>query len=86
MEQHWLLWANENLIYYFYWKAFHSLVIFLQLKLTKFICFLNSFLAKIYLETDPSGRDKRTPIVIIKQGHEPPTFTGWFLGWDSSRW
>ncbi|KAM7323153.1 hypothetical protein ACRRTK_017259 [Alexandromys fortis] len=42
--------------------------------------------AKTYLETDPSGRDKRTPIVIIKQGHEPPTFTGWFLGWDSSRW
>ncbi|NP_033158.2 scinderin isoform 2 [Mus musculus] len=42
--------------------------------------------AKMYLETDPSGRDKRTPIVIIKQGHEPPTFTGWFLGWDSSRW
>uniref|UniRef100_A0AC11DUZ5 Scinderin n=1 Tax=Ovis aries TaxID=9940 RepID=A0AC11DUZ5_SHEEP len=42
--------------------------------------------AKIYLETDPSGRDKRTPIVIIKQGHEPPTFTGWFLGWDSGRW
>ncbi|CAH6777987.1 Scin [Phodopus roborovskii] len=42
--------------------------------------------AKMYLETDPSGRDKRTPIVIIKQGHEPPTFTGWFLGWDSRRW
>ncbi|KAB0343802.1 hypothetical protein FD754_020728 [Muntiacus muntjak] len=42
--------------------------------------------AKLYLETDPSGRDKRTPIVIIKQGHEPPTFTGWFLGWDSSKW
>ncbi|EAW93646.1 scinderin, isoform CRA_b [Homo sapiens] len=42
--------------------------------------------AKMYLETDPSGRDKRTPIVIIKQGHEPPTFTGWFLGWDSSKW
>ncbi|XP_012879446.1 PREDICTED: adseverin [Dipodomys ordii] len=42
--------------------------------------------AKAYLETDPSGRDKRTPIVIIKQGHEPLTFTGWFLGWDSSRW
>uniref|UniRef100_A0A8C0ZRT3 Scinderin n=1 Tax=Castor canadensis TaxID=51338 RepID=A0A8C0ZRT3_CASCN len=42
--------------------------------------------AKMYLETDPSGRDKRTPVVIVKQGHEPPTFTGWFLGWDSSRW
>ncbi|XP_023388287.1 adseverin [Pteropus vampyrus] len=42
--------------------------------------------AKMYLETDPSGRDKRTPIIIIKQGYEPPTFTGWFLGWDSSKW
>uniref|UniRef100_A0A452V9J4 Scinderin n=1 Tax=Ursus maritimus TaxID=29073 RepID=A0A452V9J4_URSMA len=42
--------------------------------------------AKMYLETDPSGRDKRTPIVIVKQGHEPPTFIGWFLGWDSGRW
>uniref|UniRef100_A0A452V9W7 Scinderin n=1 Tax=Ursus maritimus TaxID=29073 RepID=A0A452V9W7_URSMA len=41
--------------------------------------------AKMYLETDPSGRDKRTPIVIVKQGHEPPTFIGWFLGWDSGR-
>ncbi|XP_036618059.1 adseverin [Trichosurus vulpecula] len=42
--------------------------------------------AKAYLETDPSGRDRRTPIVIIKQGSEPPTFTGWFLGWDASKW
>nr|XP_045720977.1 scinderin [Mirounga angustirostris] len=42
--------------------------------------------AKMYLETDPSGRDKRTPIVIVKQGHEPATFTGWFLGWDSRKW
>ncbi|XP_036262329.1 scinderin isoform X1 [Molothrus ater] len=42
--------------------------------------------AKRYIETDPSGRDKGTPIVIVKQGHEPPTFTGWFLAWDSNRW
>ncbi|XP_051856608.1 scinderin [Antechinus flavipes] len=42
--------------------------------------------AKTYLETDPSGRDQGTPIVIVKQGYEPPTFTGWFLGWDASRW
>ncbi|KAM3858213.1 scinderin [Diretmus argenteus] len=38
--------------------------------------------AKQYIETDPGGRDKLTPIVIVKQFHEPPTFTGWFLGWD----
>uniref|UniRef100_A0A674EBK5 Scinderin n=1 Tax=Salmo trutta TaxID=8032 RepID=A0A674EBK5_SALTR len=42
--------------------------------------------AKTYIETDPGGRDKRTSIVMVKQGHEPPTFTGWFLGWDAARW
>uniref|UniRef100_A0A8C9TIQ8 Scinderin n=1 Tax=Scleropages formosus TaxID=113540 RepID=A0A8C9TIQ8_SCLFO len=42
--------------------------------------------AKTYIETDPAGRDKRTPVVVVKQGHEPPTFTGWFLAWDASRW
>ncbi len=45
-----------------------------------------TFAAKTYIETDPSGRDKGTPVVVVKQGHEPPTFTGWFLGWDDSRW
>lgn len=40
----------------------------------------------MYIETDPSGRDKDTPVVVVKQGHEPPTFTGWFLGWDATRW
>ncbi|XP_072859347.2 scinderin [Pogona vitticeps] len=42
--------------------------------------------AKCYIETDPSGRDKRTPVVIVKQGYEPLTFTGWFLGWDYNKW
>nr|XP_046273612.1 adseverin [Scatophagus argus] len=42
--------------------------------------------AKQYIETDPSGRDKETPVVVVKQGHEPPTFTGWFLAWDPSHW
>ncbi|KAL2080518.1 hypothetical protein ACEWY4_024311 [Coilia grayii] len=42
--------------------------------------------AKAYIESDPSGRDKGTPIVTVKQGHEPPTFTGWFLAWDAARW
>ncbi|XP_077593091.1 gelsolin a isoform X2 [Stigmatopora nigra] len=39
-----------------------------------------------YIETDPANRDHRTPIVKIKQGFEPPTFTGWFLGWDHDYW
>ncbi|XP_073533383.1 scinderin-like [Phyllobates terribilis] len=42
--------------------------------------------AKRYLESDPSGRDKNIPITVVKQGHEPPTFTGWFLAWDSKKW
>ncbi|XP_071188688.1 gelsolin-like [Salvelinus alpinus] len=39
-----------------------------------------------YIETDPTKRDGSTPIVKLKQGHEPPTFTGWFLGWDHEYW
>ncbi|XP_061887673.1 gelsolin-like isoform X2 [Entelurus aequoreus] len=39
-----------------------------------------------YIETDPATRDRRTPIVKIKQSFEPPTFTGWFLGWDHEYW
>ncbi|MEQ2178456.1 hypothetical protein GOODEAATRI_014132, partial [Goodea atripinnis] len=37
-------------------------------------------------QTDPANRDPRTPIVKIKQGFEPPTFSGWFLGWDQDYW
>ncbi|KAI2664342.1 Gelsolin [Labeo rohita] len=39
-----------------------------------------------YIESDPANRDKRTPIVTVKQGFEPPTFSGWFLGWDHDFW
>ncbi|XP_072096170.1 gelsolin-like isoform X2 [Mobula birostris] len=42
--------------------------------------------AKVYIETDPANRDRRTPVVIVKQGFEPPSFTGWFLGWDYDYW
>ncbi|XP_072908782.1 gelsolin-like isoform X2 [Hemitrygon akajei] len=42
--------------------------------------------AKVYIETDPANRDRRTPIMIVKQGFEPPSFTGWFLGWDYDYW
>ncbi|XP_069792340.1 villin-1-like [Narcine bancroftii] len=43
-------------------------------------------LAQEYLCTHPSNRDPGTPIVIVKQGFEPPTFTGWFMGWDQHLW
>uniref|UniRef100_A0A671U3M3 Gelsolin n=1 Tax=Sparus aurata TaxID=8175 RepID=A0A671U3M3_SPAAU len=39
-----------------------------------------------YIESDPADRDPRTPTVTIKQGFEPPTFTGWFLGWNHDYW
>ena len=42
--------------------------------------------AKQYIETDPSVRDNLTPVVVMKQGNEPPTFTGWFLAWDPTHW
>ncbi|KAM9123109.1 villin-1 [Pangshura tecta] len=43
-------------------------------------------MAQEYLCTHPSGRDLDTPIIVVKQGHEPPTFTGWFLAWDPLKW
>lgn len=39
-----------------------------------------------YLQTHPGDRDPHTPIVLIKQGFEPPTFTGWFTAWDPTKW
>ncbi|NXE28808.1 VILI protein, partial [Ardeotis kori] len=39
-----------------------------------------------YLRSHPSGRDLDTPIIVVKQGYEPPTFTGWFLAWDPLNW
>ncbi|XP_063285337.1 villin-1 [Pelobates fuscus] len=42
--------------------------------------------AQEYLKTHPGSRDINTPIIIVKQGFEPPTFTGWFLAWDPFKW
>ncbi|KAF6313737.1 villin like [Rhinolophus ferrumequinum] len=39
-----------------------------------------------YLKTHPAGRSQATPIVLVKQSHEPPTFTGWFFTWDPYKW
>ncbi|XP_017680764.1 PREDICTED: villin-1 [Lepidothrix coronata] len=43
-------------------------------------------MAQEYLRTHPSGRDPETPIIVVKQGYEPPTFTGWFHAWDPLNW
>ncbi|XP_064197882.1 scinderin like b [Anguilla rostrata] len=42
-------------------------------------------IAKEYVDSDPSGR-RGVPIATIKQGFEPPTFTGWFQAWDPKMW
>ncbi|KAG5268574.1 hypothetical protein AALO_G00214070 [Alosa alosa] len=39
-----------------------------------------------YLRTHPAGRDPETPIISVKQGYEPLTFTGWFNAWDPHKW
>jgi hypothetical protein len=36
--------------------------------------------------TDPSNRADDTAILKVKQGYEPPTFTGFFGVWDTSLW
>jgi len=36
--------------------------------------------------SDPSGRDKGTPVFLIKQGFEPPDFIGYFGVWDRDLW
>ncbi|XP_061189061.1 advillin-like isoform X1 [Saccostrea echinata] len=43
-------------------------------------------LAIEYVKTDPAGRDEDTPVYKVKQGFEPPTFTGFFGMWDRELW
>ncbi|KAL4216978.1 hypothetical protein ACF0H5_023435 [Mactra antiquata] len=38
-------------------------------------------LAMEYIKTDPAERDIDTPVYRVKQGYEPPTFTGYFGVW-----
>lgn len=41
--------------------------------------------ASRYIDSDPAARDPDVPVVTVKQGFEPPTFSGWFLGWNHNR-
>ncbi|XP_074055360.1 villin-like protein isoform X2 [Macrotis lagotis] len=43
-------------------------------------------MAREYLKSHPAGRDPATPVVVVKQSHEPLTFTGWFDAWDPYKW
>ncbi|KAG9349429.1 hypothetical protein JZ751_027872 [Albula glossodonta] len=42
--------------------------------------------AQEYLQIHPGARNVSTPITLIKQEFEPPTFTGWFPAWDPHMW
>lgn len=43
--------------------------------------------AREYLRQDPSGRtDEDVKMLSVKQGLEPPAFTGHFQAWDSRKW
>lgn len=55
------------------------------IKFCFFSLFTSRIAAKDYVDSDPSGR-KGLPITTIKQGAEPPTFTGWFQAWDPKMW
>ncbi|KAL1494852.1 hypothetical protein ABEB36_010371 [Hypothenemus hampei] len=39
-----------------------------------------------HLQKDPTDRDMNMTIIHIKQGREPPTFTGFFPKWDFKLW
>jgi len=39
-----------------------------------------------YLNSDPKGRDTNIPVCKIRQGCEPPTFTGFFGAWEPTGW
>ncbi|KAL8603877.1 hypothetical protein ACOMHN_049695 [Nucella lapillus] len=40
-----------------------------------------------YIRTDPAGRNEDNTLILhIKQGFEPPSFTGHFHGWDPEKW
>ncbi|XP_020487759.1 scinderin like a [Labrus bergylta] len=45
----------------------------------------SSKIAQQYLDSDPSGR-LGLSVCTIKQGAEPPSFTGWFHAWDPKMW
>jgi len=40
-----------------------------------------------YINSDPTGRTAdNTLIIVVRQGYEPPSFTGHFVPWDADRW
>ena len=39
-------------------------------------------ISREYLKTDPSQRSIEIPLIRVKEGFEPPNFTGFFGAWD----
>ena len=74
-----------------YSTRYESMRLFVELNVPRFTLmhvltesFLGEF--KEYVKTDPAGRDPDTPVYKVKQGFEPPTFTGFFGMWDRDLW
>merc|ERR1712113_1331770 len=43
--------------------------------------------AYTYINSDPTGHTaENTLIIVVRQGFEPPTFTGHFVPWDADKW
>jgi len=66
--------------------AFHTIFIWLGRDSNKIERQEGMRIAKEYLETSPAERDHDSPVIIIKQGREPPNFTGFFGAWDEMFW
>ena len=72
---------SERLCFWFTFQ-FHNLS---NLLVLRFLMIFNTIIQE-YLKTDPAGRDPDTPILKIRQGFEPPSFTGFFGVWDRDLW
>ncbi|XP_029846708.2 advillin [Ixodes scapularis] len=66
--------------------AWHSIFLWIGKDAGKELAKLANHAAEDYLQDDPSCRDLGTPVIWVKQGLEPPNFTGFFTSWDNEFW
>lgn len=66
--------------------AWHSIFLWIGREAGNELKKLANHTAEDYLNDDPSCRDWGTPVIWVKQGLEPPNFTGFFTTWDDEFW
>ncbi|CAN8005005.1 unnamed protein product [Ixodes hexagonus] len=66
--------------------AWHTIFLWIGKEAGKDLTKLANHTAEDYLQDDPSSRDIGTPVIWVKQGLEPPNFTGFFTSWDNELW